>query len=752
MLRSDRGGEPRQPARPVRAAAHLEPVRARRRVRAARRPGGRRARSSRATPSACANCPPTPGCSSSPPRPSRSGDLVLLHRAAERLGLGMTASHPAVEAGLFKVGATRRVRASARAVGRLPTRRRPRTATASISPSPTRPTPRPTPTGAPGIAPVARRGPSEEVAEELERSAGRAQARGGLAAAAAFLQRSVDVDRRSVAARRAGAGGRAGQPPGRRVRRRARRAGHRRGRRRLDGFQRARVDLVRAQVAFASGFGSEAPPMLLTAARGAGAVRPRSRPRDLPGRVGRGGDGRLRSRTAASSSRSAAPCRPCLRRLVRRGRSTCCSTGSRCLVTDGHAAGAGPLRSAPCARSPRIPLDDVLRWGWMATFASTPGVGHRELPRDLGAPRPARAGRRRGGAAAAPPLAAGLVDARGWATSPGAASLAAESESVAAATGSRIAPYTLLQAPGAAGQRGRLLGVLSRHVRARRPPKGRASRRAGAGAAAVLYNGLGRYDEAAAAAARPPLRTPSPAPGDVGAARARRGGRRAVGDTELARDARRPARPATTQPCDTDFARGVEARCRALLSDGAAAEELYREAIERLGRTRLRPDLARDPPAVRRVAAPRGPARRRPRAAAERPRHAHRDRHGGVRRAGPPRAGRHRREGAPATATRTVTSSLRRRSRSPASPATASRTRRSAPSCSSAPAPSSGTCARCSRSSTSRSRRQLRGRSPQRRPRPDRRPRRTSTDQSAHDQGSRPRVPRAPRLADSRWW
>ena len=49
----------------------------------------------------------------------------------------------------------------------------------------------------------------------------------------------------------------------------------------------------------------------------------------------------------------------------------------------------------------------------------------------------------------------------------------------------------------------------------------------------------------------------------------------------------------TTQAGGTDFGLGLEARCRALLSGGAAADELYREAIDRLGRTRLRPELAR---------------------------------------------------------------------------------------------------------------------------------------------------------------
>jgi ATP/maltotriose-dependent transcriptional regulator MalT len=48
-----------------------------------------------------------------------------------------------------------------------------------------------------------------------------------------------------------------------------------------------------------------------------------------------------------------------------------------------------------------------------------------------------------------------------------------------------------------------------------------------------------------------------------------------------------------TAQCGNDFAVGIEARCRALLCDGAVADELYREAIDRLSRTRLRPDLAR---------------------------------------------------------------------------------------------------------------------------------------------------------------
>jgi ATP/maltotriose-dependent transcriptional regulator MalT len=107
----------------------------------------------------------------------------------------------------------------------------------------------------------------------------------------------------------------------------------------------------------------------------------------------------------------------------------------------------------------------------------------------------------------------------------------------------------------------------------------------------VLYNGLGRYELAAAAAksAAGDNVTVRPAmwalPELVEAAVH-------TGDTALAQDAVERLTQAT-RPCDTDFARGVEARCRALVSTGVTADRLYREAIDALSRTRLRPDLAR---------------------------------------------------------------------------------------------------------------------------------------------------------------
>jgi len=107
----------------------------------------------------------------------------------------------------------------------------------------------------------------------------------------------------------------------------------------------------------------------------------------------------------------------------------------------------------------------------------------------------------------------------------------------------------------------------------------------------LLYNGLGRYNEALDAAEQATQYL-----GDLGVsswctvelieAAVR------TGAPERATDALRRLADITTAS-GTDWARGIEARSRALLSQDEIAEDLYREAIERLGRTRMRADLAR---------------------------------------------------------------------------------------------------------------------------------------------------------------
>jgi DNA-binding CsgD family transcriptional regulator len=107
----------------------------------------------------------------------------------------------------------------------------------------------------------------------------------------------------------------------------------------------------------------------------------------------------------------------------------------------------------------------------------------------------------------------------------------------------------------------------------------------------VLYNSLGRYEEALAAAQRasedsPAVRFASWALVELVEAAVRSAvPERAAGALQRL--------SGIARACRTDWALGAEARSRALVSDGAAAETLYREAIDRLGRTRLRVDLAR---------------------------------------------------------------------------------------------------------------------------------------------------------------
>jgi DNA-binding CsgD family transcriptional regulator len=108
---------------------------------------------------------------------------------------------------------------------------------------------------------------------------------------------------------------------------------------------------------------------------------------------------------------------------------------------------------------------------------------------------------------------------------------------------------------------------------------------------AVLYNGLGNYSAALAALRRqavdPSYRDGSPRPMAELVEAAVRSGERQLAGLALERLAE------TTSAAGTDWALGIEARSRALLSDGEAAEALYREAIERLSRTSIRVQLAR---------------------------------------------------------------------------------------------------------------------------------------------------------------
>jgi len=357
---------------------------------------------------------------------------------------------------------------------------------------------------------------------------------------------------------------------------------------RLSEFQRARAGLLRAQVAFTSGLGRDAPPLLLKAAR-------QLEPFDLDlaretylaawGAAGMAGYEAGRriladiSRAAQALPPPAGPPRP-LDLLL---------SGLARLTTDGYAAAAPTLqRAAEVLTS--IPVEDVLRWGWMAPSAYTP-VWDAEGMHAISA-RQVRVVRESGALSKLPLYLSHLGIACLWRGDlAGAAALIAETDSTAAVTGSRIAAYTLLRLRALQGAEAETTAAVAGAIgQAAADGQGMAAAWAH-WAAAVLGNGLGRYPEAVSAARRAVSAAVHPHPylwtlPELVEAAARSGDRGGAGE---ALDWLAEA----TQPAGTDAALGVEARCRGLLSEGAAADELYREAVSRLGRTSLRPELAR---------------------------------------------------------------------------------------------------------------------------------------------------------------
>jgi DNA-binding CsgD family transcriptional regulator/tetratricopeptide (TPR) repeat protein len=510
------------------------------------------------------------------------GDPVLLHRAAGSLGIDLAAAGPAQDGGLLELGgrvefAHPLVRSAAYRSATAEDRHRVHRALADATGAETDPDRRA------WHRARATLGRDEEVAAELERSAARAQARGGVAAAAAFLQRSAELTvdparraERSLAA--AQASFQAGAFDAALQLAAAAAAGP------LDGFQRARVDLVCGRVAFASGRGSDAAArLLLTAARqlepfdpelaretylvawGAGVLVGPVEGVDIFGEI---------CRAVRTLPPRPGPVRP-LDLLL---------DGLALLTTNGHAAAIPTLQRAAKALAD-LPVEDLLRWGWMAQSASI--TVWDDEARHATCTRNVRLVRDAGALAELPIHLSGLGMARLWAGDfAGAAALVAEADSVAAATGGRFVPNALLWL---------------RALQGREADAAAAIEQAAAGepgvviyahwAAAVLYNGLARYKEAAEAARQATSNTfdyhvSARALPELVEAAAR------AGMPGLARDAL-DRLAEVTQRCGTHVALGVEARSRALLSYGTGADGLYRVAIDHLGRTRLRPELAR---------------------------------------------------------------------------------------------------------------------------------------------------------------
>src|SRR4051795_8010013 len=510
------------------------------------------------------------------------GDPALLWRAAERLGLGADAAIPASEAGLLEVGARVRfrhplVRSAIYRAASVRDRQRAHLVLAEATD--------------PDVDPDRRAwhrahatvGLDEDVERELERSADRAQARGGLAAAAAFLERATELTpeparraQRALAAAQAkhdaGAPGAASELLA------TAEAGT------LDEIQRARIDVLRARITFASSRGNDAPPLLLKAAK-------RLEPLDVKlaretyleafsaaifaGRLASG----VGLREVAEAARAAPPPpspRPADLLL----------DGLALLITEGDAAGVPVLKRALRAFSgENISTEEELRWLWLTCRAAMKVwdddswyvlcTRATQLARDAGTltvlPH-------------ALTLHAGINIFAGEFAA--AEALSDEAHEVSAAIGLPDVAYIPLIL---GGWRGRLAETSTLIEATDRDATARGEGRTiGAGdyAAAVLYNGLGRYADALTAAQRS-----SEHPEELVFS--------TWGSFELIEAATRSGRPdlaadalvhlsEATRTAGTHWALGVEAHSRALLSADEAAEDLYREAIERLARTRAR--------------------------------------------------------------------------------------------------------------------------------------------------------------------
>jgi DNA-binding CsgD family transcriptional regulator len=249
------------------------------------------------------------------------------------------------------------------------------------------------------------------------------------------------------------------------------------------------------------------------------------------------------------------------------------------------------LRRAVAAfTSSEVSVEEVLRWGWLAARAATWLWDYDSV---LEIPTRAVQLARDSGALEVLAVADNVCgQAAAWGGDfELAALMAAEVEAVKEATGSRIGPYAAISLVGLRGREAEASELIERVITgAAASGQGTAVQYAH-WANAVLMNGLGRYEEAVAAAVEATGGTPQIfiatwALGELIEAATR------MGNTEHARDAL--ARLGEqTEASDADWALGIHAHSRALLSEGEAAERSYREAIDRLGRTRLRPHLAR---------------------------------------------------------------------------------------------------------------------------------------------------------------
>jgi DNA-binding CsgD family transcriptional regulator len=515
-----------------------------------------------------------------------TGQPMLLVRAAEALGLPIEALSPAEADGLLELGAqvTFRHPLLRSAIYRAAPADERRAAHRSLA-------------GAtdPVLDPDRRAWhrahataePDEEVAADLAQSAERARARGGLAAAAAFLERSARLTpdptrqaRRSLEAATAKQLAGASQEALRLVAHAD--AGP------LDAMDRARLKLLHGQIEVDLSHGAAALPLLLDAARRLEALDVRlSRDAYLMALraasvAGRLGPGMAEVAGAALGAARVADGPRAVDLLVE---------GLAVRFTDGYAAAAPVLERALAAiRDEGEGTGVSVRWPWFARrvagemFADE--TWHALAGRSVEVARAA-------GALAVLPLAfhhvahvrclEGDLD--------GARRVIGEADAIAVATGTEPLVFGQLPLAGFRGIEAEAVALFDEAVPA-------AIDRGGEGvlltfceyARAVLDNGLGRYEaalpRAQSAAGRDELLVSVWSLPELVEA-ATRCGQAAVASAAVDALAQR------TRAAGTDLALGLEAASRALVSPGTAAERLYREAIDRLGNTRMKLPLAR---------------------------------------------------------------------------------------------------------------------------------------------------------------
>ena len=521
-----------------------------------------------------------------------SGDPLLVWRAAARLGIPVQAGAPAAGAGLVEFRARVRfrhplVRSAAYQSAPVQQRQEIHRALAEAT------DPAADPDRRAWHRAQAAAGPDEDVAAELEQSAGRAQGRGGLAAAAAFLERAalltpgpVRRAQRLLAAVRAKRdAGELDAALGLLV---AAEAGP------LDAWEAAEVERLRGQIAFDQGRGSDASQLLLRAAQLVGSLDA-SLAREtyleaIWAAVFAGSLGRPGGVQEAAGAARAAPPGPGPPRAV-----DVLLDAVALRFAEGYAAAAAALTRA---FELLVALDagagEARRWLWLAggrvgtmiaqelwNFESWHALVARQvqIARDMGALVQLQF---------ALNFLARVHILAGERSS--AERVIDEERLIAEAIGNPSVGYAAMMLAALQGREEEASGLIQATVH-------EATER-GAGmlaslavcASAVLYNGLGRYD-AARDAAREVFERDQLALGPLVVAELAEAAAR-TGDVAAVRAAL-DWLTERTRVTRTEWVLGIEARVRALLSDGEAAERWYRESIERLGRTRVRAELAR---------------------------------------------------------------------------------------------------------------------------------------------------------------